>query len=93
MSTPTYIVGTAISLQGVFQDVDGTPVDPTGVTGKVRLPDGTTQNLTVTKKAIGIYTAPFTPTLNGLHEYRFAGTGTFVAAGESNFLAQTVFPS
>lgn len=92
MDVPQYICGTLIELTGNFFNEDGDPADPTAVTGTIRLPDLTEEDLVITLSAVGVYIAPFTPTQNGLHEYRFSGTGAIVAASEGAFTAQTVFP-
>lgn len=88
-----YIVGTQMSLKVTFTDSVGTLVNPTAVTGEIILPDQTTEEFeTITNPSTGIFVQLFTPTQNGLHQYRFAGTGAVIAAQEGNFLAQTSFP-
>lgn len=89
-----FTVGTLVNLDVLFKDVNGDPVDPTDVTCFIRLPDGEEQNLSESVIPIGPgqYRVEFQVTMNGLHEYRFAGTGAVAAAGENFFMGQTVFP-
>lgn len=86
-----YIAGTNIVLTVNFKSAAGVLTDPTTVTAEVRLPDGTIAALTVAKTAVGIYTANYTPLVNGLFAYRFEGAGALVAAAEGAFVAQTTF--
>ena len=89
-----YIVGTQLELRVNFTDQDGDPADPNTVTAVIRLPAQTEEVLTpdITHPGIGDYRVLFTPTMNGLYEYRFDGDGAVTAAGEKYFTAQTVFP-
>ena len=89
-----YIVGTEVTLEGKFYDEEGGLADPDSVSAEIRLPGGTVEDLTssVSKDAVGIYSVAYTPTTNGLYEYRFSGTGSLIAAGENSFMAQTFFP-
>lgn len=86
-----YTVGTNIVLTATFRDATGALADPTAVTATIMLPNGTKAIVAATKTAVGIYTANYTPTVNGLHGYRFEGAGAVVAAAEGAFLAQTTF--
>lgn len=90
----SYIVGTLVQIDGTFADSQGTPVDPTQVTAEVRLPGGTIVILTgqVQRISTGVYSVDYTPTVGGVHQYRMAGTGAVVAAGEGSFQAVTAFP-
>lgn len=90
----TYTVGTEVEIDATFKDIEGTLVDPTNVAASIRLPDGTVMvNLVVTRVSLGVYRTLFTPSENGLHAYRFAGTGFVEAASEGSFMAQTTFPT
>jgi hypothetical protein len=88
-----YIVETEVSLSAMFKDASGNLVDPTDVTGEIILPDQTVVALAPVRMSLGVYRALFTPTLNGLHQYKFQGTGVVVAAVEGRFTAQTSFSS
>lgn len=82
-----YDTGTLVRLTATFT-VNGVDTDPTTVTGSVRAPDGTSTPLTVAKDSVGVYHADFTASVAGLHWYRFAGTGTVVAAEEKTFYVE-----
>lgn len=86
-----YTVGTAIQINATFTDDEGDKVDPTEVQAEMRAPDGTVVNLDVVRDAVGEYHADYTPLFNGLHQYRFFGTGAVEAASEGSFMAQTTF--
>jgi hypothetical protein len=91
-----YTVGTAIRLEAVFTDEAGTEVDPTAVEAELLLPDGSIVKFTgvqVIKTATGNYYVDYTPTANGLYQYRFDGTGTVIAANEGYFTADSSFSS
>lgn len=89
-----YIVGTLVEIDATFTDQFGTLMDPTDVTAQVRLPDGTVVVLTnqVSHVGLGVYKVAYTPEINGLYAYRFAGDGAVIAANEGEFMAQTTFP-
>lgn len=86
-----YDIGDLIRLTGSFSDLAGTATDPTGITLSIRLPSGTITTLTygvdasVYRLSTGFYYSDFAPTMEGLHYYRFAGTGAVTAAEEQNF--------
>ena len=86
-----YVIGTRVTLSADFKDLAGTLVDPTTVTAKVMQPDGVVATLTATKVSVGKYEADFMPSQEGLHTYRFEGTGTCIAAEEQNFTTRTSF--
>lgn len=95
MSAPEqFIAGTALGLYVDFFNADAELEDPTDIALEMRLPDESVVDLTddIQRLTIGQYLCVYTPTLNGLHQYRWAGTGAVVAADEGNFLAQTSFP-
>lgn len=92
----TFIVGQLVTLAGYFVGEDGTPYDfpdaDEAVACKVRLPDGTIVEPTVVHDdVLKRYIVKYVPEQNGLHEYRFEGTGDLPAASEGSFLAQTFF--
>lgn len=95
MSNPEqFTAGNALGLYVDFFDADEAPADPTSVALEVRLPDESISDLTadIQRLSTGQYLCVFTPTLNGLHQYRWAGEGAVIAAIEGNFTAQTSFP-
>lgn len=93
MTTPlqTYEVGSVVTLQVTFKDVNGNLVDPSAATGSIRTPDQITGPLPVAKISLGVWGCQYTITQKGLHQWRIAGTGAFVGADESFFMAQSNF--
>lgn len=89
----SYFVGTQIALTGEFRDrPGGVLVDPTTVTCKVKcLATGATEDVAVTRQSTGIYKAWYTPPVVSQYQYRFAGVGAVVVAGEGRFSAQSSF--
>lgn len=86
MAVNEYPKGNVVTLEADFT-VDGVPTDPTSVTLRVKEPDGTITVWTVTPgqvvndpAAVGAFYADWTIDQEGLHEYRFEGTGAAVAA-------------
>ena len=88
-----YTVGSVVELRAAFTDQNGTPKDPSTLAAYVLQPDGTQVDLTsaIVHENLGDFYAPFTPTMNGLHEWRFTGAGDIAAAGEGAFMAQLNF--
>jgi hypothetical protein len=84
----TYDIGDEIVLQGTFEDLTGDVEDPTSVACRVKSPDGTITTLSASKVSTGVYTASFGPSIEGVHWYRFEGTGAVTAAGERSFIVR-----
>lgn len=86
-----YDVGDLIRCTGTFTDADGNVQDPTTVIFKMREPDGTitTYTYNVDDEAVrsseGVYYVDVSATSHGVWSYRWAGTGTGQAAGETQF--------
>lgn len=78
-----YDIGDRVTLTANFTDA-GSPVQPTTVTCTVKAPSGMTTSSSVTNTS-GTYSAEVEPDEQGAWYYRFAGTGTYVAAGEGTF--------
>jgi hypothetical protein len=74
-----YVVGSPVHLTTTFTDATNAPVDPTAVTVAITLPDGTTGGGSATRDSTGKYHYDYTPTLSGIHQFYFAGTGAVVA--------------
>lgn len=89
----TYTIGTLVLLESQFTDTDGALADPDIVTAEVLLPDDTTEDLTATvvRVSLGSFTAEYLPTQEGLHTYRFQGSGAITAAEEQNFITTSAF--
>jgi hypothetical protein len=78
----------------ITQTVNGAPIDPTMVSLKVKLPDGTVYDITSTiaKDGVGLYHADYTPTTVGLYIYEWIGTGAAEVVSVGQFLVnQGVF--
>lgn len=83
MTTTSYWVGTTLVIDWQVTDVDGAVVDDATVTGEVRLPDGTTANITASWVAAdNVYRASYTPVAAGWHVWRLAASGTATGATE-----------
>lgn len=89
------IVGTKVELQASFRNSLGELADPDAVGATIRLPDDSIVDLSasILNPSVGVYTVAYTIEQNGLHQYRFAGTGSIEVAGEGQFLGQTEFES
>lgn len=86
----SYILGEVVRVS-VAYTIAGVATDPTTATVKVLNPLGALTTATPTKDSTGNYHYDFATTIEGLHYYRFEGTGACVAAGEGQFLTQTNF--
>lgn len=90
-----YTIGDLIRLLVTFQDTTGTFVDPTNLTLRIKLPDGSVQEFAsgdVTQTATGKYQYDFLSTAAGTHRYRWEGTGTAQGAVEGSFkVAESAF--
>lgn len=84
-------IGTLRDIVVNFADSAGNPVDPDTVTAEIKLPDDTVVQLAVIKEEVGQYSAAFTPTLNGLHRWRFDGDSAAPVTIEDSFMAQSMF--
>ncbi len=87
--TYSYNIGDLIRIQGTFKDINGTVVDPTNITLKVKVPAGTVSTYyypgTITRTSTGVYYFDFAITASGTHYYNWAGTGAYTVADESSF--------
>jgi hypothetical protein len=91
MSIPTaYRLGTLVELEGEFFSDPGltTHADPTTVVLSILDPAGTTTIPTVTRSSAGVYTYAWTPTLRGMHEIRWQGTGAIVAVDQEHIFVE-----
>jgi hypothetical protein len=84
-----YEIGDQIRLTAVFTDANGAAADPTTVTCSIRRTAGDSWSFaypgSVTKSATGTFSCDWTCSNDGIYEYRWAGTGAVVAAGEAIF--------
>lgn len=92
-----YDVGDKIRLTETFTNLAGVVTDPTAVTFKMKLPNGTATTYVygtdaqLVKLGTGIYYVDWTFTMADSHRYRFAGTGTVVASDEGTILVRRSF--
>lgn len=88
----SYAIGQVVRIRAAFTNLSGAPVDPGGVTFKVKSPLGavTTYNYPadtqVVKDSTGNYHVDFEPDRQGVWPVRWVGTGSNKGAGESAFL-------
>lgn len=84
-----YEVGDRVRLTATFTDSAGTAADPTQVRLLVQVqgehPSSYTYPGTVTKSATGVYYYDYDVLYEGIHDYRWVGTGAVVAADEGQF--------
>lgn len=89
-----YHVGDLVRISATFTDINGAAADPTTVTllVKLRYVIGATTTTytyggggTITKSGTGVYYQDFTPTTEGIWDYRWIGTGAIQAADEGAF--------
>lgn len=99
MSTPnTYIVGQVIQLTDLITNPNSTPtanapVDDATDAVTIYQPDGTSTAPTTSHSGSagsGTYTAQFTPTQTGWHEYVFRSTAGGAGAGRGRFYVSPV---
>lgn len=89
--TNTYEIGNLIKVTGTFTDSDGTVQDPTALTVYYKDPSDNITELVyltdsdVIQASTGVYTVNISVDEEGKWYYRFKGTGSAQAAGESFF--------
>ncbi len=81
----TYDEGAEVAIRAAFRDESEALVDPSLVVARVRAPDGTVTLPVVSRDSAGLYHADVVADQYGTWYYRFEGSGTFQAAGESGF--------
>lgn len=90
-----YDVGDAVRCRVEFKDTSDSFIDPTTVTFKLKLPSGSTTTYVygtdaqLVKDSTGKYHVDVDISSAGIYYYRFIGTGTVKAAGESKFSIKT----
>lgn len=86
-----YDINESIRCNVEFKNRSGAFVDPTTITFKIKSPTGTITTYTyitdeeLVKESTGRYYIIVEPDESGTWHYRFSGTGTIKAAGESRF--------
>lgn len=92
-----YQPGDAVRCSVEFRNLDGTLADPSTVVAKYRNGTGAVTTKTygsdaeVVRDATGLYHIDISPDAAGTWYYRFAGTGTVIAAVERSFRVTTNF--
>jgi hypothetical protein len=88
----SYQVGDLVRISAAFTNSSGAAADPTTVTllVKLRYVVGSTATTytypaQIVKDSTGNYHYDFTPTTEGIWDYRWVGTGTVQAAAEDAF--------
>ncbi len=68
--------------------LDGTMIDPTVVTAKIKAPNGAITDLSsqIVRTAVGEYYVDYLPTMLGTYQYEFIGTGAAQVAAQNKFL-------
>lgn len=94
MTTPSYDIGDTRRLTATFTNLAGTETDPSTVTFKIKLPDGTVTTYVygtdaeLVRSGAGVYYVDYSITQAGRYSYRFEGTGTVATAENSEFYAR-----
>lgn len=84
--TESYDIGDMQTLSIAFTDSAGTATDPTGITFKMREPDGTETNYVhgtdaqLVKDSVGNYHVDWLFSQSGRHVFKFSGTGAINTA-------------
>ncbi|MFZ0324739.1 MAG: hypothetical protein WAN48_11480 [Actinomycetes bacterium] len=87
-----------VSTSPGFKNAAGALADPTTVSLLWRVAGGTTTTWVygvdsqIVKDSVGLFHADIPVLAAGLHYFRWIGTGSVMAAEESTFFVQTVFP-
>lgn len=92
MTPNTYDAGDLITLTGRFYSDAAltTPANPSTVAVTIKDPVGAVTTPSPGSSQVGVWTASFTPTVAGMHEVRWVGTGTVQAADQSEFFVRKV---
>jgi hypothetical protein len=89
VTVTSYWAGTTLVVDWTVTDVDGAPVTDATITGEVRLPDGTTDPMTVALVAADeLYRASHTPDQAGRHVWALEAAGTATGAVEGSIVVQ-----
>jgi hypothetical protein len=84
-------IGDLVRLTVTFADLNGNLLDPTAVTLSIKEPSGVVTSFQygrdafVVRESAGKYYMDFAPSMEGLHTFRFAGSGAVTAAEEKMF--------
>ena len=84
-------IGDLVKLDAKFVDEDGALTDPTATTFSIKVPAGTVTTYTygvtadIVRDSTGLFHLDYSPTAEGIHYYRFVGTGACQTAEEKPF--------
>ena len=90
MAISVFDRGQQIKLTGTFT-VDNVNTNPTTATLEIKLPDNSVVTKTggdLTNEGTGIYSFEYTIANEGVHYFRWSGTGAVVAVTEGEFKAR-----
>ena len=84
MTISTYLLGNLVSLTGRFYSdpAKTTPADPTTVILSIRDPNHIVTTPSPTHAGLGIYTYSWTPSIAGMYEVNWTGTGAVTSADQ-----------
>jgi hypothetical protein len=68
-------IGQRLRVTAQFKDESSAPANPSTVTARMRLPNGTVSSPSVTNPSTGMYRVEHVPTLPGLYKVRVTGSG------------------
>jgi hypothetical protein len=86
-----FVLGNLVRCTTTFRNTANAVADPTAITFKFKTPAGAITTYTygvdqqLVKDSTGVYHVDLTANAVGTWNYRFAGTGTVVAATEGDF--------
>ena len=86
-----YDIGDLVRLSATFTNTAGAVTDPTATTCSIRVPSGTVTTHTygvsadLVRDSTGLFHLDYSPTVEGIHNYRFVGTGACQTAEEKPF--------
>jgi hypothetical protein len=89
----TYDKGDLVRMAATWKNQAGANVDPTTVKLIVRAPSGATTTYafgvdSIIKQEVGVYSFELVATTPGPFVYRWEGTGTATASGQSQFFVE-----
>ncbi len=90
-----YVKGTLVQLSVVVQAYPSkTPVSPSAIALRVRLPSGVIVDISagILNDGVGLYHATYITANAGLHEYEWECTGVIQVANKSQFLVLAGIP-
>ncbi len=86
-----YDIGDLVRLSATFTNTAGVVTDPTATTCAIKVPSGTVTTYTylvdvdLVRDSAGAFHLDYSPVAEGIHTYRFVGTGACQTAEEKPF--------